>query len=67
MTRHGDDGSLRKMFDISWLEVSLLLAALVVVVCLLWAATVGVSRRLRARRRPHGWDERVLGPDRSRD
>ncbi len=55
------------MFDISWLEVVLVLAAvLLILVGLAWAVAL-LLRLVRARRRPRGWDERVLGPDRSRD
>ena len=57
------------MFDISWQEVSVLLAAVLVLPALAWAVAVGIPRRVRARRRPRGWDEHVLGrdPDRSRN
>jgi hypothetical protein len=56
------------VFDVSWLEVSLFVGAVLVLPALAWAVAVSIPRRLRARRRPRGWDEHVLGrdPDRSR-
>jgi len=57
------------MFDISWLEASVFLAVALVLPAIAWVVAVAIPRRVRARRRPRGWDELVLGrdPDRSGD
>ena len=54
------------MFDISWPEAAIFLAAVLVLVGLACAAAVGIPRRVRGRRRPRGWDEHVLGRDSDR-